>query len=158
VFTENRGRGPLLFTQKFCNSSLPPRRPAARTGTRANPIPSMAYLRFSAYPGVGGHTSAQSSFFDFRISIFVLPVSTFVFRVRRLLSKPSPVDCQLSAVSSQLSAAYFPRNFSMVESSASAISKYFLAPGVSCFCMAACALEMSVFIRCWAETMSPRRP
>jgi hypothetical protein len=86
--------------------------------------------------------------------------SIFVFRVRRsqdsLLLQP---HCGLSAGRCWRSAAaYFPRNFSMVESSASAMSRYFLAALVSCFCMADCALEMSVFMRCWAETMSPRRP
>ena len=43
---------------------------------------------------------------------------------------------------------YLPRNFSRVESSASAMSRYFLADLESCFCIAACALEMSVFMRC----------
>ena len=88
---------------------------------------------------------------DFRFSIFV-------FRVRGRWRLPH-FNCGLSATcATAVAEDYLPRNFSMVVSSASAMSRYFLAALVSCFCMAACALPRSVFMRCWAETMSPRRP
>jgi hypothetical protein len=91
------------------------------------------------------------SYFEFRVSIFVFRISYFECAFCR-------GSLRLWAVSCRLAAAYLPRNFSMVESSASAISKYFLAPLVSCFCMAAWALARSVFMCCWAATMSPRSP
>jgi hypothetical protein len=69
------------------------------------------------------------------------------------------VSCRLSATcTSTADGDYLPRNFSMVVSSASAMSRYFFAPLVSCFCIAVCALPRSILMRCWAETMSPRRP
>jgi hypothetical protein len=104
------------------------------------------YDLWRAAQGVAADSSAQSSFFEFRVSIFEL------IAARGFSISTAAVDCQLSAT------AYLPRNFSMVVSSASAMSRYFFAPWVSCFCMADWALEMSVFMRCWAETMSPRRP
>ena len=88
------------FTQRFCNSSLPPRHPSAHARTAANPITSMAYSRFSGYPGGRGrHTSARSSFF--RISYFEFRISYFDSRISSSPFAAAAFDCGLSAVGCQ---------------------------------------------------------
>ena len=135
------GGGCLAFRPKFVNSSLPSfHRGVARAAslrTDRNPRNPTPFIRLLHNPDTlpQGAGTRQPRF---RFSSFV-----FRFRVSQ------------RAVSA---AAYLPRNFSNVCNSASAMSRYFLAPLLSCFCIAACALERSVIIRCRAETMSPRSP
>src|SRR5208282_1463772 len=131
------GRGAHCPAPKFRNSSLYTCGPCAPTPTPATPIPSMVYFTVLWIRGGGGTHFRPNFAFRFSYFEFAAFVSVGDFN-----SRPSTA-----------SYAYFPRNFSRVESSASAMSKYFFALLVSCFCIAACALEISVLMRCCAETM-----
>jgi hypothetical protein len=136
---KNCGRGSPLAAPKFCNSSSRPRLQPAHTNTRKpNLLDGLLHSSLDTRRVGEGHFCP----------IFVFQFLYFESVAARG-SSISTAGCQLSSVSCLLSAtAYLPRNFSMVESSASAMSRYFLAPLVSCFCIAACALEMSVLMRC----------